>query len=80
MYKSDPALFWGIVCLSVFLIVMLNISLFSWVRNNQLKKEIGITKGLIKTVQNPWQEEDNDLNQLHDLVGNLKEKSVQKED
>lgn len=80
MYKSDPALFWGIVCFSIFLIVMLNISLFSWVRNNQLKKEIGITKSLIKTVRNPWQEEDNDLNQLHDLVGNLKEKSVQKED
>ena len=72
MYKSDPVLFYGIVCLSIFLIISLNVSLFSWVRNNSLRKEIKMTKNMIKTVQNPWQEEDQDLDHLHNMVETLK--------
>jgi hypothetical protein len=80
MYKSDPVLFYGIVCLSIFLIISLNVSLFSWVRNNSLRKEIKMTKNMIKTVQNPWQEEDQDLDHLHNIVETLKDNTKPKED
>jgi hypothetical protein len=80
MYKTDPVLFYGIVCLGIFLIISLNVSLFSWVRNNTLRKEIKMTKSMLKTVQNPWHEEDQDLDQLHTMVSTLNEKSDQKDD
>jgi hypothetical protein len=78
MYKTDPVLFYMIVCISAVLIISLNISLFSWVKDKSLHKEIKMTKNILRKVQNPWEDEEKDLEQLHQIVDSIKNPPDQK--
>lgn len=73
MFRDNPTLFYGIICLTVFLIVGLNISLFSMVKNNSIQRQIKATKNMVRKVQSPWEDEDKDLEELSRLVGSLQE-------
>lgn len=73
MYKENPALFYTILCIGIFLIIALNVSLFSWVRNNSLQRQIKMTKTMMRKVQSPWEDEDQELQKLSDIVDSLKD-------
>lgn len=71
MIKTNPVLFYAIICGTVMFIIALNISLFSWVKQNSLHRQIKMTKNMVRKVQSPWEDEDKDLTELSQLVKTL---------
>jgi hypothetical protein len=73
MFKTNPALFFLIACGTVFFIIALNISLFSWVKDHSLEKQIKMTKSVFHRVQSPFEPEENDLSELSHLVEGIRQ-------
>jgi hypothetical protein len=73
MFKTNPTLFFLIACGTVFFIIALNVSLFSWVKDHSLEKQIKITKSVINRVQSPFESEENDLSELSHLVDGIRQ-------
>lgn len=68
MYKSNPALFYLIVCGMVFLIIAINVSLFSMVKNKSIEKQIKMAKNAFQRAKSPWGDEEKNLEELSELV------------
>ncbi len=68
MYRSNPALFYLIVCGMVFLIIAINVSLFSMVKNKSIEKQIKMAKNAFQRAKSPWGDEEKNLEELSELV------------
>lgn len=68
MYRSNPVLFYLIVCGMVFLIVAINVSLFSMVKNRSIEKQIKMAKNAFQKAKSPWGDEEKNLEELSELV------------
>lgn len=72
MINTNPVLFWVIVVGIIFMIIAINVSLFSALRDRTMHHQIKITQRLANRISSPWQEEDNNLAELSKIVDNLK--------
>jgi len=68
MYQTNPTLFFIIVGGMVLLIIIINISLFSLVKNKNAEKQSKMLKDAFSTAKSPWGEEEKQLNELSQLV------------
>lgn len=68
MFKTNPTLFYLIVCGMVFLIIAINVSLFSMVKNRSVEKQMKMMKDAFQRAKSPWGEEEKNLNELSELV------------
>jgi hypothetical protein len=73
MIKSNPLLFYLIVGCTAAFIIGLNVSLFSWVKNSNLKRQMKMTRSMVNKIQSPWADEDADLAELSTRVEHLSE-------
>jgi hypothetical protein len=71
MINSNPVLFWIIIIGVVILLISINVSLFSMLRDHSLHNQIKITQRMAKKIQSPWQDEENDLAELSRIVDKL---------
>jgi uncharacterized membrane protein SpoIIM required for sporulation len=68
MFKTNPTLFYLIVCGMVFLIIAINVSLFSMVKNRSIEKQMKMMKNAFQRAKSPWGDEDKNLDELSELV------------
>lgn len=68
MFKTNPVLFYLIVCGMVFLIIAINVSLFSMVKNRSVEKQMKMFKNAFQRAKSPWGEEEKNLEELSELV------------
>ena len=68
MIKSNPTLFFIILCGLVFLIVVINVSLFSAFRNRSSKSTLQMGKSVFDRAKSPWEPEDQKREELSELV------------
>ncbi len=68
MYKTNPALFYLIVCGMVSLIIAINVSLFSMIKNRSIEKQAKMIKKAFQRAKSPWGDEEKNLEQLSELV------------
>jgi len=68
MFKTNPALFYLIVCGMVFLIIAINVSLFSMVKNRSVEKQMKMMKNAFQRAKSPWGDEEKQLDELSELV------------
>jgi hypothetical protein len=71
MINSNPVLFWVIVGGVIFMIIAINVSLFSALRDRTMHHQIKITQRLANRISSPWQEEDDNLAELSKIVDTL---------
>lgn len=72
MANSNPVLFDIIIGVTVLLIVVMNISLFSWAKNRSKNQEkLDKTRTMIDTLRSPWKEEDQNFADLSQMVDSL---------
>lgn len=72
MIEISPAL---IIFLTIFVVIIINFAIVVSVRNRKPTKSNSgkLIKRAFKQVRNPFQNEENDLNKLSELVDKLKE-------
>jgi hypothetical protein len=68
MYKTNPALFYLIVCGMVSLIIGINVSLFSMIKNRSIEKQARMIKKAFQRAKSPWGDEEKNLEELSALV------------
>ncbi len=58
------------------MIVAINFSLFITIRNNSIRQQIELVKKAVKSASRPWNNEDNNLEELSKQVMALKEEDT----
>ena len=71
MIKSNPTLFYIILCGIVFLIIVINVSLFSAFRNRSTQNHLKMGKSAFDRAKSPWEPEDRQREELSDLVDQI---------
>ncbi len=72
MYHSNPTLFYIIVGAMVLLIVFINVSLFSMIKNRNAERQAKMFKDAFSIAKSPWGEEEKQLSELSQLVEQIK--------
>lgn len=71
MIETNPVLFWVIVGGVIFMIIAINVSLYTALRDRTLQNQIKITQRMAGKISSPWQEEDDNLAELSKIVDSL---------
>lgn len=61
-----------IICGVVILIIALNISLITALKNRSIQKPMEMSKSIFDRVKSPWQPEDEELSKLSEMVDKIK--------
>ena len=68
MFKTNPVLFYVIACGMVSLIIAINVSLFSMIKNRSIEKQARMIKNAFQRAKSPWGDEEKNLEELSALV------------
>ncbi len=71
MSIQNPTIGYIIVGILIFIIIAINISLFSALRNKSSSQSVNLYKSAFDRAKSPWQPEDEDLLELSNLTKNL---------
>jgi len=68
MIKSNPTLFYTILCGILFLIIAINVSLFSAFKNRSKRNPLKMGQSIFDRAKSPWEPEDRQREELANLV------------
>jgi len=68
MIKTNPTLFYIILCGILFLIIAINVSLFSALRNRSKRNPMKMGQSVFDRAKSPWEPEDKQREELSNLV------------
>ncbi len=79
MNIQNPTVGYIIIGVVVFIIIAINLSLFSALRNQNSAKSLNLYKSAFDRAKSPWQPEDEALEELSKMTKDLKSSSSEKD-
>jgi hypothetical protein len=73
----DPSKAGLVICITLFVVIGINAAIFVSLRHGNEVGQIELFRRAAKTARRPWQEEDDALKELSDLVSKIREEKRQ---